>query len=151
MVDDAAVHLLGHGGIEAAIARLHMENRHAAAARRDGGERAVGIPQDQHCIGLMIDQGAVGARDDIGDRFGGGIGGHVQMQIGRAHAQFVEEDLAQARIMVLAGVDQRVAIMAVERGDDAREADDLGAGAENRHHVERHRPSRATASSTLSI
>ena len=57
---------------------------------------------------------------------------HAQLTIRRAHAELFEEDVAQAGVVVLPGVDEHVVGRLIEALDHAAEADDLGPGAEDR-------------------
>ena len=54
--------------------------------------------------------------------------------IGAAHAELLEEEVAQARVVVLPRVHEHVSsAQAVELLDDAAETDDLRPRAQNRH------------------
>ena len=46
--------------------------------------------------------------------------------VGRAQPEVVEEDLVELVVVVLPGVHEHVVDWRVERGDDARQPDDLG-------------------------
>ena len=52
--------------------------------------------------------------------------------IGGAHAEFLEEDVVEPWVVVLAGVDDHLLAKPVELLDDAAQADHLGPGAEDR-------------------
>ena len=108
VVDDLAVDLLGHALVEAAVARLHVEDRDLLPLGGDGGQAAVGVAQNQHGIGLHLAQDGVGPADDLADRLGGGRAGGVQKEVGLAELQVLEEDLVQFVVVVLAGVDEDV-------------------------------------------
>ena len=55
----------------------------------------------------------------------------AEIMVGRADAQVAEENVVQVRIVILAGVDQRVIAKRVQLFDDPAEADDLRPRAEH--------------------
>ena len=57
--------------------------------------------------------------DDLPDRLGGGGAGGAEIVIRRAQIEVLEEDLIELVVVVLAGVDNDVIGMPVERGHDA--------------------------------
>ena len=131
MIHDAAVDLLGHALIEAAIARLHVEHRDLAPLGRVGGQATVGIAQDQQRVRLDLGQGRVGPRDDLADSLAGRGARGAQEVVRLAQLEILEEDLVQLVVVVLAGVHRDVIGRLVQRGQDAGQADNLGAGAED--------------------
>ena len=60
-------------------------------------------------------------------------GVHVKTPIRRTHTQLLEKHLAQVRSGILAGVNKDVPRNAVDLGDDAGEADNLGPRAQHGH------------------
>ena len=70
MIDDAAIDFLGHALVEATISCLHVEGRNLASLRRDEREAAVGVAQDEYCIGAQLGEQLVGCDDDLANRLG---------------------------------------------------------------------------------
>lgn len=91
VVHDTAVDLLRHPHVEAAIASLHMKGRDLAALRRDHGQAAVGVPQDQHRVRLHLRQHLVHGNDDLADGLRSRGARSVQKVIGLAYAQIVKK------------------------------------------------------------
>ena len=87
MIDDAPVDFFGHAQIEAAIACFHMENRYLAAFGGDGGQTAVGVAQDEHCLGSFRSQHLVNLGNDVSNGFGraGAALGCVEKMVRLAH------------------------------------------------------------------
>ena len=57
VVDDPAVDLLGHALVEAAVARLHVEDGDLPPLGGDGRQTAVGVAQDEHGVGADLARG----------------------------------------------------------------------------------------------
>ena len=77
------------------------------------------------------------ARQELPDLGGEAGRGDAQVDVRRAHAQLLEEDVAQQRIVVLAGVDQAVRAEPIEQRDDAAQPDDLRARPDDRDDLHR--------------
>ena len=88
MIDNATVGFLRHPLVETAITRLHMKNRDFAFFRRDGGQRAVGITQDQEGIGSQCIDQCIDFYQDIADGCSRRITDSIQKMIGATYAQF---------------------------------------------------------------
>ena len=131
MVDDAAIDLLGHPHVEAAVAGLHVEGGDLAPLGRDHRQAAVGIAQHQHRIGLDLRQRRIGGDDHLADGLRAGGPGRIQEHIRPADAQVLEEDAVEFVVVVLAGMHQHVFAVLVQRGQHPRQADDLRAGADD--------------------
>ena len=131
MVDDLAVDLLGHPLVEAAVARLHVKDRDLPPLGRDGGQAGISVAQDQHGVGpdFTEDRSTLAMTWPM-------VSAAVAPAAPRKWSgvrisEVVEEDLVQLVVVVLPGVDDDVVDVAVERGHHARQADDLGPGADN--------------------
>ena len=74
--------------------------------------------------------------DNVADGLGRGAAGGRQEVVGLAHAEILEEDLVELVVVVLAGMHEHVVAMPVERGDDARQPDDLRPGADDGHDLQ---------------
>ena len=126
-VDDAAVGLLGQALVLAAVARLHVEDGDVQALGRDGGQAAVGVAQDQQCVGLHLNHELVRGRDDVAHGLAQ-VGAHgVQVDVRVVQRQVAEEDAVQGVVVVLPGVRQQAVEVAAALLDDLGQADDLGA------------------------
>ncbi len=134
MIDDAAVDLLRDTEIEATVAGLKMEDRDAAALRRDHRKAGIGVAVDQHRIGPDGLEQAVAPPDDFGDGVGGTRSRSGEPVVRAPNFELVEEYVAQSGLIVLAGMDEDVARVSVELGNDPAELDQFGPCAENRHH-----------------
>ena len=128
-VDDAAVGLLGQALVLAAVARLHVEDGDVQALGRNGGQAAVGVAQDQQCVGLHLHHELVRGRDDVAHGLAQ-VGAHgVQVDVRVIQRQVAEEDAVQGVVVVLPGVRQQAVEMATALLDDLGQADDLRPGA----------------------
>ena len=128
-VDDASVGLLGQALVLAAVARLHVEDGDVQALGRDGGQAAVGVAQDQQCVGLDLHHQLVARGDDVSDRLAQ-VGAHgVQVDVGVGKLKVAEEDAVERVVVVLAGVRQQAVEVAAALLDDLGKANDLGARA----------------------
>ena len=90
MVDDAAIDLLGHAEIVAAVARFHVEDRDLAALGGDRSQAAIGIAEDQDGVRRFAFQNPVGRRDDLSDRLGTRFARRLQKQVRSADAELLE-------------------------------------------------------------
>ena len=132
VIDDPPVHFFRHAVVVAAVARFHVIHRYAETARDDGRQAAVGVAENQQPIGPMLEQQRLSLLEDLTDLSRAGLRAHSHERIGRSDAELVEKHRAEPLIEVLSGMDEDVIERDVEERDDAREADDLGARAENR-------------------
>ena len=125
-VNDAAVGLLGQALVLAAVARLHVKDGDVQALGRDGGQAAVGVAQDQQCVGLDLHHQLVARGDDVSDRLAQ-VGAHgVQVDVGVGKLKVAEEDAVERVVVVLPGVRQQAVEMAAALLDDLGKANDLG-------------------------
>ncbi len=117
VVDESAVRLLGHILVEAAVARLHVEDRDPQPLRHDGSDTAVGVPQDEHGIRTLFQEHRLDAGEYPAQN--GTERGRVDVQevVRLAQAQLVEEDVAEQVIPVLAGMHQLVVGLILQPGD----------------------------------
>ena len=136
VVDDAAVRLLGKALVEAAVAGLHVEDGDVQALRRDGGEAAVRVAQDQERVGPHAGEAFVGARDHVADGLAEAAADDVEVFVGLAQPQVLEEYLVELVVVVLARVHERLLEVAVALLYRLGQADDLGAGAHDGHELE---------------
>ena len=92
VVHDAAVDLLRHAHIEAAVAGFHMEDGDLAAFGRNHGQATVRVAQHQNRLGPLFLQHHIRLGDGIPDGLGGVASGGVEVVLGPLDAQFLEED-----------------------------------------------------------
>jgi hypothetical protein len=133
VVDDAAVDLLGHAVVVAAVPGLHVVDGDAEPLGDDRRERAVGVAEDEQAVGPLGEHDALALRDDAPDLLAEAVAADAEEVVGLPDPQLVEEEFAQPRVEVLARVDEPVVAQAVEAFDDAAEADDLRARAQDGH------------------
>lgn len=126
-VDDAAVSLLGQALVLASVARLHVEDGDVEPLRRDGGQAAVRVAQDEQRVGLHLHHELVGGGDDVAYRLSQIRAHGVQVDIGVGELQVAEEDAVERVVVVLPGVSQQAVEVAAALLDDLGQADDLGA------------------------
>ena len=128
-VDDAAVGLFGQAFVLAAVAGFHVEDRNVQALRGNGREAAVGIAENEQCIGLAGDHQLVAAVDNVTDGSAEVVAHGIHVDFGILEAQVLEEHSVQIVVVVLAGVRQKAVEVLAALVDDCREADDFRAGA----------------------
>ena len=136
VIDDAAVDLLRHAHVEAAVAGFHVKHGHAPALRGNGGEAGIRVAEDEHGVGLTSARALSTAMMTCPIVSAAVCAGRGQVAVGRAELEVFEEHLVQLVVVVLARVDQHVVRVPVERRHHARQADDLGPRADNGHHLE---------------
>ena len=126
VVDQLAVLLLRHAPVEAAVARLHVEDRDVVAGGGYRRQAAVGVAEDEQRIGTEVQQLGLAARDDRRD-----LRAHVSPRGCRDRcpargAQLVEEDLRELGVVVLPGVDEAMLDPRLrERLEDETQPDQL--------------------------
>ena len=126
-VHDAAVGLFGQALVLATVARFHVENRDVQALGRDGGKTAVGVAENQQCIGLAGNHELVAAIDDVADGCAEIVTDGIHVDFGILEAQVLEEHAVQVVIVVLTGVCENAVKVLAALVDDSREADDFWA------------------------
>ena len=135
MVDEDPVVLFGHCPVEAAQARLDVHDREPGGVRRQGaGQRGVGVALHDHRIRGQLREQVRELRRAAPDLLGAGQAAELQPVRGRREPEAVEEDLGQAVVVVLAGVDHDRGI--AQAVDNAGELDDLRSGAQNHRNPE---------------
>ena len=135
-VDDAAVGLFGQAFVLATIAGFHVEDGNVKALRSDGREAAVGIAQDEQCIGLAGDHQLVAAVDNVTDGSAKIVAHGIHVDFGILEAQVLEEHSVQIVVVVLAGVRQEAVEVPAALVNDCGKADNLGAGAHDNQEFE---------------
>ncbi len=138
VVHHLAVELLRDPGVEAAVPGLHVEDRDLAPAGRDDREAGVGVAVEQERVGPLLLHHLVAPGDHLGDHLGHALAAHPEHVAGAGDAELVEEDAVELVVVVLAGVDQHVIGVALQRRQDPGELDDLGPGAHHGHDLEAH-------------
>src|SRR5262249_48644413 len=134
MVDDPAVDFFGHPLVEAAITCLHVENRHLAALRGDGGEAAIGIAEHQECVESVLGEKPIDFNDNLSDRLGGAAPPHGKKQFGVFDSKMVKKDVVELHVVILAGMDEPMIAVLIELRDHPRQANDLRPRPDDRHY-----------------
>jgi hypothetical protein len=127
LVGQHAVDLLGHAPVERAQPGLDVGHRDPQLGRRQGRcKGAVGVPVDQHPLGLHLAQDALDADQDPPGLLGVGAGAGLEPQVGLGQPELVVEHLGQLVVVVLAGVQRYQLDPALQRGVERRGLDELG-------------------------
>ena len=110
LVGDDPVDLLGHRAVEAAQARLDVGDRdpHLRRGQRRRQGR-VDVAGDEHQVGRLVDQDRLEALHHPRRLLGVAARADLEHVVGRRHPELLEEDLRHQPVVVLAGVDDRVA------------------------------------------
>ncbi len=127
-VHDAAVGFLWQALVLAAVARFHVENRDVQTLGRDSGKAAVGVAENQQCIGLAGDHELVAAIDDVANGRSEVIAHGIHVDFRVLEAQVLEEHAVQVVVVVLARMREDAVEILAALVDDGRKADDFGAG-----------------------
>ena len=133
VVNKPAIHLLGDVGVEAAVPSLQVVHGHLKALRHYRGDRRVGVAEHDQSLRPQLQQGFLDPDERAGQHLAERGGVHPQVPIRGTESQLVEEDLRQAIIPVLAGVDEDMVEGGVEAGKGARQPDDLWPRPDNGH------------------
>jgi len=133
VVHDAPVRLLGEALVETAVAGLHVENGDVQALGRYRRQAGVGVAEDEQGVRHPLAQQGIGFGDDIPDGLSEVGADRVQVDIGGAQVQILEENLVELVVVVLAGVHQELLEVSVALLDDFGEADYLGARSHDGH------------------
>ena len=108
VVDEPPVRLLGHVEIEAAVAGLHVEHRHAHAPGHDRGQAAVRVSEDEDGVRTHLTEHPLGPDERPAEDGAERRGVDPEVVVRGPQLQLVEEDLVELVVVVLAGVDQHV-------------------------------------------
>ena len=127
-VHNPAVGLLGQALILAPVARLHVENGNVQPLGGDGRQAGVGVPQNQHRIGLDGVHQLVGTVDDVAHGSAQVVSHRVQVHIRVGKAQVPEENPVQVIIIILSRVGQNAVEILPALGNHRRQADNLRPG-----------------------
>ena len=136
VIDQDAVALFRHAAVPCPQSRFHVENLDAAMRRRQHAEAAIGVAQDQQGIGLHLFHQGVRLADDVGHfrPVAGGV--DIQLIVGLAQLQVLEEEVAKLGREVLPGVNHHmVEVQLVELLQRRPHLDHFRARTENRHHL----------------
>ncbi len=120
MVDHPAIDLLRNVLVERSIARLHVIHGDVHPPGHHGGDRAVGVAENENAIGPDVEEHLLDLRQRVAEHGAEARGVDVEEMIRGANAQFFEKDLVQLAILVLARVDQNVVHRLVQPRDDSR-------------------------------
>ena len=111
LVDQDTVHLLGHPAVERAHPRLHVGHRHPGLRRRErGGQRRVRVSVDQRQIRLCLGEHPFEETEDPRGLLGVRAAPGAELAVRRGYPELLEEDLRELVVVVLAGVDEHLAM-----------------------------------------
>ncbi|MCY1244887.1 hypothetical protein D9M72_579870 [compost metagenome] len=128
MINNTTIDLFRHTHVKATVAGLHMECRNLATFGWNDGHTAIGITQHQKCFWLYLCQHAIDSNDDIADGFCTRCTRSIEKMVRFTNPQILEEDFIEFIIVVLAGMDQNMFAMSIQRRHDARQTDDFRTG-----------------------
>ena len=124
-----AVGLLGKALVLAPVAGLHVEDGDVQPLRADDAQAGVGVPEDQHGVGLSGCHELVTGVDDVAAGGPQVVPDGVHVDVGVLQLQVAEEDAVEVVVVVLSGVGQQRVEVPAGLVDDGRQADDLRPGA----------------------
>ena len=134
-IGDDPVDLLGHRPIEAPQPRLYVGNGDQRLRRcQRRGERRVDVAGDEDQIGFLLGEYGLQPLHHQGGLLGVAAGADLEHVIWLGDAELLEEDLRHHPVVVLAGVDDRVAPVRVarpHRGDHRRGLDEVRTGTDH--------------------
>ena len=130
VVNDATVHLLRHAVVVAAVSGFHVIDGDTEPLGDDGHKGAVCVAQDENAIRPLVKEGPFAGPNDVGDLLAERIAVHTKEAIRTTHPELFEKNVAEPRVVVLAGVDEDMVGLLVQPRDDAGEADDLRSGSD---------------------
>lgn len=135
-IDDLSVHFFRHVRVEAAITGFHVIDGDLAALGHDGGDRAVGVTEDEHGIRALCVEHRLDRDQDMAEHPAERGRIDIEEHIGLAQAEILKKDLVQFVVVILSGMHDHVIHVAVERGHDPRQPDDLRARAQDGHYLD---------------
>jgi len=150
MIHDLAVDHFADVPVPAAVARLHMEDRHLQPLGGNGAQGGVGIAQHQQRVGLFLLNDLVAGCDDIAHGLSQIAAHRVQIIVRRPQFQLLEENIVQVGVVVLAGMHQNMIEIPIGGADDGGQPDDLRPGAQNGHQFQLFHQSFSFASAGVS-
>lgn len=130
-VDDASVGLLGEALVLATVAGLHVENGDVKALGGDCREAGVGVAKDEQGVGVDGGHELVGAIDDVAHGGSEVVAHGIHVDLGVGELEVAEEDAIEVVVIVLPGVGQDDVKIFAALVDGRREANNLGAGADD--------------------
>jgi hypothetical protein len=145
MVDDFAIQLFRHALIEAAIARLHVENGNLASLGGNDSEARVRVTIDENRLRPLPLQHGVGRGQHPRDGVDRMLAGGIEEVVGAADAEILEEHLVQLIVVILAGMYQQMIGQTVQTFDDPAHLDQLGPRAQDGHDLAHQKDSAAAS------
>jgi hypothetical protein len=131
VIDDPAINLLWNAVIETAISRLHVEDRNSKTLGGQGREATIRVSENQDSIRPELGESFARFCDDQADCFGRSLTCRLQKDVGPANFKVLEKNLIQFVVIVLAGVNQHVLGMPIQRRDYTRQPNDFRSSSKN--------------------
>ena len=119
-VHNPAIGLFGKALVLAPVARLHVENGDVQPLCTDDAQAGVGVPEDQHGVGLSGRHELVAGVDDVAAGGPQIVPDGVHVDIGILYLQVAEEDAVEVVVVVLSGVGQQRVEVPAGLVDDGR-------------------------------
>ena len=128
LVGHEAIDLFGHRAIEGAKPGFDVSDAHVQlGADERRGHRGIDVAVDEHEIRLPFQHDRFEARHDFSRLGGVRPGAHREIDVRLGNPELLEEDVRHERVVVLAGVDDRLPDAVVpQRGDDRRRLHEIG-------------------------
>ena len=134
MIDDSAVYLFGNTVVEAAISGFHMKDWNPSSRSDDRRKSAVRIAENEHAIGFLICKDFVALRHDLANLFAKGFRCYSKVNVRRANFEILDENIAQAFVIILTCVNRNMFAMLVEDLHHQTEPDNFRPRAEDGHY-----------------
>ncbi len=132
MVGDSTVDLLRHRAVVATQSGLDVGERQAKLrGRQRPGERRVSIAKDDDPVWRLSDQYRFQLLEHLPGLLAMRAGADAQMVIGLRQIEFLEENVGERRVVVLARVHQHLIAPASQLSTEGGSLDELGAGADD--------------------
>lgn len=135
-IDDAAIDLLGEVLVEAAVARLHVEDGDLEALCGYRAQAGVGVAENQQCVGRDLRYELVAFLEYVPHGLAEVGASNPEVAIGLPEPQPLEEHLVELVVVVLPGVDQHVVEDLVAELDGFGQLDDLRPSPHDRHELQ---------------
>ena len=104
MVNDAAVNLFWHIEVKGTVSRLHVVDWNLHALGHNASDCRIGVTQDEHGVGLFLQEDLFHADQGFAQDVAQGGGVHIEVVVRLAQPKVFKEDLVEFVIVVLTRV-----------------------------------------------